>query len=198
MQLLERDDVLQRLEKLLAAARGGDGRAVLVRGEAGIGKTSAVRVFTDSHLEDAQVLWGGCDDLLTARPLGPIWDMALDEPSLGEALRGQDRYEVFALVLELMSRSLRPTVIVIEDIHWADEATLDLIKFLGRRISPEPWPADPHLSRWAGARRPSSACGPVRHRRFGPGADHPDPSLPGSRVRAGIGGRRRSLTVCGS
>ena len=134
MQLLERDDVLQRLEKLLATARDGDGRAVLVRGEAGIGKTSAVRVFTDSHLEDAHVLWGGCDDLLTARPLGPIWDMALDEPSLSDALRGQDRYEVFALVLELMSRSLRPTVIVIEDIHWADEATLDLIKFLGRRI----------------------------------------------------------------
>jgi DNA-binding CsgD family transcriptional regulator len=134
MQLLERDDVLQRLEKLLAAARDGEGHAVLVRGEAGIGKTSAVRAFTDS-LDDAHVLWGGCDDLLTARPLGPIWDMALDEPSLGESLRGQDRYEVFALVLELMSRSLRPTVVVIEDIHWADEATLDLIKFLGRRIS---------------------------------------------------------------
>jgi len=120
MQLLERDDILQRLEKLAAAARDGDGRAVLVRGEAGIGKTSAVRAFTDSHLEDAHVLWGGCDDLLTARPLGPIWDMALDEPSLAEALRGQDRYEVFTLLLELMSRSLRPTVVVIEDIHWAD------------------------------------------------------------------------------
>jgi DNA-binding CsgD family transcriptional regulator len=134
VQLLERDDALQRLEKLLAAARDGEGRTLLVRGEAGIGKTSAVRFFTDAHLEDAHVLWGGCDDLLTARPLGPIWDMALDEPSLGEALRGPDRYEVFALILELMSRSLRPTVIVIEDIHWADEATLDLIKFLGRRI----------------------------------------------------------------
>jgi hypothetical protein len=60
--------------------------------------------------------------------------MALDEPALSEALRGQDRYEVFALILELMSRSLRATVMVIEDIHWADEATLDLIKFLGRRI----------------------------------------------------------------
>lgn len=56
MQLLERDDALQRLEKLLAAARDGGGRAVLVRGEAGIGKTLAVRVFTDSHLEDAHVL----------------------------------------------------------------------------------------------------------------------------------------------
>ena len=134
MHLLERHDVLQRLEKLLAGARDGEGRAVLVRGEAGIGKTSAVRAFVDSIGDDAHVLWGGCDDLLTARPLGPVWDMVLDESSLEEALRGQDRYEVFTLLLDLMSRSLRPTVVVIEDIHWADEATLDLIKFLGRRV----------------------------------------------------------------
>ena len=134
MQLLERDDVLQRMEELFASARDGDGHAVLVRGEAGIGKTSAVRTVTDAHSEDAHILWGACDDLLTPRPLGPVWDMALDEPSLGQALRGQDRYEVFGLVLELMARSLRPTIVVIEDLHWADEATLDLVKFLGRRI----------------------------------------------------------------
>jgi DNA-binding CsgD family transcriptional regulator len=134
MHLLERDDVLQRLGKLLAGATDGDGRAVLVRGEAGIGKTSAVKAFIDSIGDDAHVLWGGCDDLLTARPLGPVWDMVLDEPSLGEALRGPDRHEVFSVMLDLMSRSMRPTVVVIEDIHWADEATLDLIKFLGRRV----------------------------------------------------------------
>ena len=134
MQLLERDDVLQRMEELFASARDGDGHAVLVRGEAGIGKTSAVRTVTDAHSEDAHILWGACDDLLTARPLGPVWDMALDEPSLGQALRSQDRFEVFGLVLELMARSLRPTIVVIEDLHWADDATLDLVKFLGRRI----------------------------------------------------------------
>ena len=134
MQLLERDDVLQRLEEAFASAREGNGHAVLLRGEAGIGKTSAARAVTDAHSEDAHILWGACDDLLTARPLGPVWDMALDEPSLGQALRGQDRYEVFGLVLELMTRSLRPTIVVIEDLQWADEATLDLVKFLGRRI----------------------------------------------------------------
>lgn len=128
MQLLERDDVLEHLDSLLSAARQGSGRAFLVRGEAGIGKTSAVRAFSQSHLDDAHVLWGGCDDLLTARPLGPIWDMALVEPTLGDALRGQDRHEVFALLLELVARALRPTIMVIEDIHWADEATLDLVK----------------------------------------------------------------------
>lgn len=134
VQLLERDDVLQRLDDLLTAARDGKGHAVLVRGEAGIGKTSAVRALVASHRDDAHILWGGCDDLLTARPLGPVWDMALDEPALGDALRGQDRYDVFGALLEMMSRSLRPTLVVIEDIHWADEATLDLVKFLGRRI----------------------------------------------------------------
>jgi DNA-binding CsgD family transcriptional regulator len=134
MHLLERDDVLQRLGKLLAGAKDGDGRAVLIRGEAGIGKTSAVRAFIESVEDEAHVLWGGCDDLLTARPFGPIWDMVHDEPSIGEALRGPDRHEVFTVMLDLMARSLRPTVVVIEDIHWADEATLDLIKFLGRRV----------------------------------------------------------------
>ncbi len=126
--------MLDRLEALVSAARNGQGRAVLVRGEAGIGKTSVVRAFTDLHTNDAHVLWGGCDDLLTPRPLGPVWDMSIGEPALGEVLRGPDRYEVFAHVLEMMSRSMRPTVVVIEDIHWADEATLDLIKFLSRRI----------------------------------------------------------------
>ncbi len=134
MPLLERDDVLGRLDGVFEAARECHGAAVLVRGEAGIGKTSVVRAFTDEHVDDAHVLWGGCDDLITARPLGPIWDMAYDEATLDEALRGQDRYEAFTRMLELMSRALRPTIVVIEDIHWADEATLDLIKYLGRRI----------------------------------------------------------------
>ncbi len=134
MTLLERDGVLDHLADLLSAAREGKGRAVLVRGEAGIGKTSVVRAFANAHADEAHVLWGGCDDLVTARPLGPIWDMALEEPDLAAALRGLDRHELFTVVLELISRALRPTIVVIEDIHWADEATLDLIKYLGRRI----------------------------------------------------------------
>jgi DNA-binding CsgD family transcriptional regulator len=60
--------------------------------------------------------------------------MAFDEPSLVDVLKSDDRYDVYSTLLELLSRSLRPTVVVIEDVHWADEATLDLIKFLGRRI----------------------------------------------------------------
>ena len=133
MILLERDEALRRLSALVDEAREGHGRVALIRGEAGIGKTSLTRSFVES-LDDSHVLWGGCDDLLTARPLGPVWDMAFDEPSLEAALGEEDRQVAFRALLDLVSRTMRPTVVAIEDVHWADEATLDLIKFLGRRI----------------------------------------------------------------
>lgn len=133
MILLERDQTLQTLAGLLEEARSGRGRVALIRGEAGIGKTSVTRTFVES-IDDAHVLWGGCDDLLTARPLGPLWDMAFDEPSLETALGHDDRQVAFRTVLDLVSRTMTPTVVAIEDVHWADEATLDLIKYIGRRI----------------------------------------------------------------
>ena len=106
----------------------------LIRGEAGIGKTALVDALIERTEEDVFLLRGGCDDLLTARPLGPIWDMSFDEPTLREALMEDDRYAVFGALFELLMRSMRPTVVVIEDVHWADDATLDVIKLLGRRI----------------------------------------------------------------
>lgn len=133
MALIERDDALRRLGDLLDEATTGSGRMALVRGEAGIGKTSVVKEFI-STVEDAHVLWGGCDDLLAARPLGPIWDMAFDEATLEEALESDDRQDTLRAVYELLTRGLRPTVMVIEDVHWADDATLDLLKFIGRRV----------------------------------------------------------------
>lgn len=134
MSLVERDRALQVLSALFDEAASGRGRVALVRGEAGIGKTALIGHFVAS-LDDAHVLWGGCDDLLTAQPLSPVWDMVFDEPGLEESLRDDDRQTTFRSVLDLLSRSLRPTVMVMEDVHWADEATLDLIKFVGRRIN---------------------------------------------------------------
>jgi DNA-binding CsgD family transcriptional regulator/tetratricopeptide (TPR) repeat protein len=130
--LLERDEALRTLHDLLAEAGNGRGRVALIRGEAGIGKTTLIRTFIDQA--DTHVLQGGCDDLLAAQPLGPIWDMAFDEPTLDNPLRDDDRQATFRAVLELLSRGLRPTVMAIEDMHWADEATLDLVKYIGRRI----------------------------------------------------------------
>ncbi len=133
--LLERDGELGVMSELLAGVGSVGGRVVLVRGEAGIGKTALVKRFIADHAAEAHILFGSCDDLLTARPLGPFWDMARSEASLRQSLEGSDRLGVLEAALDLLSRGLRPTVAVVEDTQWADEATLDAIKFLGRRIA---------------------------------------------------------------
>lgn len=133
--ILERESELAQLAKLLGAIETSGGRVVLVRGEAGIGKSTLInRVLSDSR-EDAYTLLGACDDLLTPQPFGPIWDVARTEASLSQPLEDGDRRAVMESILDLLMRSLRPTVLVLEDTQWADEATLDLIKFLGRRIA---------------------------------------------------------------
>ncbi len=134
MRLLERDAHLAELESALEEARSGRGALALIRGEAGIGKTSLVAGFLGRVGDDAHLVIGACDDLLTSRPLGPIHDMARDEPTLADALSTGEREPVYRALFDLATRSLRPTVIVIEDAHWADDATLDCIRHLGRRI----------------------------------------------------------------
>jgi ATP/maltotriose-dependent transcriptional regulator MalT len=133
--LLEREKELGLLADLLTGVGSSGGKVVLIRGEAGIGKSTVVREFVGIHADAAHVLFGSCDDLLTPQPLGPFWDIAREEPSLGEVLERGDRRAVMEVLLDLLSRSLRPSVLVVEDTHWADEATLDVVKYLGRRIS---------------------------------------------------------------
>ncbi|MFV1963433.1 MAG: AAA family ATPase, partial [Acidimicrobiia bacterium] len=135
MMILERETELVELAMLVDEAASSGGRVALVRGEAGIGKSTLVNRFLTDSQDGAHTLLGACDDLLTPQPLGPIWDVAREESSLRQALTDGDRRAVMEEVLDLLSRSLRPTVLVLEDTQWADEATLDLIKFLGRRIA---------------------------------------------------------------
>lgn len=132
--LLERDQELELMTDLLAGVDSSGGKAVLIRGEAGIGKSSLVKEFVRRHSEVAHVYLGSCDDLLTPQPLGPFWDIARKEASLARPLEQGDRPAVLSAALELLSSSLRPGVLVVEDTHWADEATLDAIRYLGRRI----------------------------------------------------------------
>ncbi|MCH7586255.1 MAG: AAA family ATPase [Acidobacteria bacterium] len=132
--LLEREKELGLLAGLLDGLGSSGGKVVLVRGEAGIGKSLLVSEFFGGQGDEAHVLFGFCDDLLTPQPLGPFWDIARDETSLGEVLEKGDQRAVMEVLLDLLSRSLRPTVLVVEDTHWADEATFDVIKYLGRRI----------------------------------------------------------------
>jgi DNA-binding CsgD family transcriptional regulator/tetratricopeptide (TPR) repeat protein len=139
MTLLEREPALQALEGALGEAAGGEGRVALVYGEAGIGKTSLVEHFTRARARPGRTLWGACDSLHTPRPLGPVHDIAQQTGSgLLERLEaGAPPRAIFSTVLEELRR--RPTVIaVLEDLHWADAATLDLVKFLGRRIRQVP------------------------------------------------------------
>ena len=134
LELLERDAFMSELGVMLKEALAGQGRVALVYGEAGIGKTSLVEHFTSAHQDSVRVLWGGCESLFTPRPLGPLHDIAMQlEGQLPTLLHSDaDRQAIFsACLVELQNRS---TIVVFEDVHWADEATLDLVKFLGRRI----------------------------------------------------------------
>jgi DNA-binding CsgD family transcriptional regulator len=132
--LLERDSCIEQLDEWLADALAGRGRLVLVGGEAGIGKTALARSFCERRDRDARVLWGACDGLRTPRALGPFVDIA---STTGGGLRkvvenGKKPTACFAaLVGELAGDS--PSIIVLEDVHWADEATLDVLAMLGRR-----------------------------------------------------------------
>jgi DNA-binding CsgD family transcriptional regulator/tetratricopeptide (TPR) repeat protein len=136
MDLLERHAELATLDAALADAAGGKGRLVLISGEAGIGKTRLTRTFTDRHATDAVVVWGACDDLSTPRPLGPFRDIATQlGGGLAEMLStGPSLTAVFDAVLDALEHGRTPKVLVIEDVHWADAATFDVITFLGRRV----------------------------------------------------------------
>ena len=132
--LLERDDALACLLGAHAEARAGAGQLVLVSGEAGIGKTSLVHAFASTLGPSTRFLEGHCDGLFTPRPLSPFADVArATNGAFAAVLERGGAPEVFdALLDELASGD---TVLVVEDVHWADEATLDVLRLLGRRVA---------------------------------------------------------------
>lgn len=136
MRILERESHLEALASALARAQQGQGSVALVCGEAGIGKTSLLQEFAASHARSARVLWGGCEALFTPHPLAPFHDIARQiGGDFGSFLSAApNRHEVFNATLERLSQHAGPTLMIVEDAHWADEASLDLIKFLGRRL----------------------------------------------------------------
>jgi len=136
VELLEREQQLAALAAALGdVAEHRTGMVVLVHGEAGIGKTALLRRFCAQAEGSVRVLWATCDPLFTPRPLGPLLDIARStDGELREQVEGGGQpYEVtHALVDELDRRS--PSVVVVEDLHWADEATLDVLRLCARRI----------------------------------------------------------------
>jgi DNA-binding NarL/FixJ family response regulator len=136
--LLEREQPLAILKDALeAVAHERRGRVVLVSGEAGIGKTALLAHFCEQA--DRRVLWAACDALFTPRPLGPLLDLAADAgPALEDCLEtGAPPHDVGAALLEELDRG-RGTVLVLEDLHWGDEATFDVVRLVARRIERVP------------------------------------------------------------
>ena len=137
-RLLERDAETAALAAAVASATAGAGRLVLLGGEAGIGKSALAARLPALMPATGRLLLGYCDDLATPRVLGPLRDL---EPSVGprlaSALRAADRAAVLEAVPVELAGAV-PTVLVLEDVHWADEATLDVVRHVLRRVTELP------------------------------------------------------------
>ena len=139
LRLLERDDHLAELDRAFDAARAGSGRLVCVVGEAGIGKTSLLASFVEHLGREELVVVVGCDDLLAPRPLGPIRDLVAQLPDDLQAEVADDLGGSSLARLLLRAGAGRGGVIVIEDVHWADDATVDVIRQLTSRVRDLPF-----------------------------------------------------------
>jgi DNA-binding CsgD family transcriptional regulator len=153
MELLERTAALGDLDRWLREARAGAGGLVLVSGEAGVGKTSLLHAFASGV---SGVLWSACDPLTTPRPFGPLTEIApalggriatlmgaeradRGEPAIAEQRhRDPTHFALFESVMDALTAYARPSVLVVEDLHWADEATLDMLRFMARRVPSTP------------------------------------------------------------
>jgi ATP/maltotriose-dependent transcriptional regulator MalT len=136
MHLLERQGPLEILNRCLQEARAGSGKLVLIAAEAGLGKSSLVERFAADHRRDVRTLWGACDGFATPRALAPVHEIAA-QTSVSRNTDKPDeesRDRLFRALLEDLAHPQRVTVIVLEDLHWADEATLDFLLYIGRRI----------------------------------------------------------------
>ena len=154
--LVGRKDERSRLEEALDQARLGGGSLVLVAGAAGVGKTRLVeQASADSG---TSVLWGRARQG-AATPYGPmvaalrsllrIDPHALDEsgplrdqlalilPELGEPAQESDRPTLFEAVRAALSHVARsePAVVVLDDLQWSDEATLELLPALAESVT---------------------------------------------------------------
>jgi DNA-binding CsgD family transcriptional regulator len=132
--LLEREAAIDALAEAAKSAASGAGRVIFVSGEAGIGKSALLRQFASLHPE-CNLLTGACEPLSMPDPLGPLFDIAPGlSPRVQDLLEGGGgRTELFAAIVRALQSAQPAPVLCIEDIHWADHATLELLRYLGRR-----------------------------------------------------------------
>lgn len=136
MHLFERQHQLETLAQSFSEARAGAGKLILIAGEAGLGKSSLVEQFVSDTRRQARVLWGACDALDTPRALGPVHEIAAQITVFDGRVVNPDesRDWLFGALFAQLVPPQRATVVVLEDVHWADESTLDFFRFIGRRI----------------------------------------------------------------
>ena len=138
--LLEREGALETLTGSLAeVGLNLRGRVVFVAGDAGAGKTALLRAFCDAAPRETDMHWATCDALATPRPLGPLFDMAsgFGDEFGQQVAAGAPPHDVAASLLQ-RSEGRVPSVFVVEDVHWADEATLDVLRLMAGRVSQVP------------------------------------------------------------
>src|SRR5947207_10049538 len=136
MELIERDGFLALLQTQFQNI-SEEGHCVFLTGEAGIGKTALIKAFCKRQQGDCNIYLGACDALFTPRPLAPLYDIILQVNSglWTGSHTIEERSELFGRFFHELASQKEKILIVFEDIHWADEATLDFIKFFARRIS---------------------------------------------------------------
>ncbi len=137
MELIERAGFLATLQTEFDNISEGEGHCILVSGVAGIGKTSLVKALCKEAKNSCNIYQGTCDALFTPRPLAPLYDIAwqMRKDFWQNSGNMADRAGLFTRFFHELANQKKASLIVFEDIHWADEATLDFIKFLARRIT---------------------------------------------------------------
>jgi len=140
MELIERHEFLSLLNTKLESISAGEGHCIFISGEAGIGKTSLIGVFCREQKGNCNIYRGTCDALFTPRPLAPLYDIMwqVQNGFSSNTHNLEERSELFSGFFRELSNKKEKSLIIFEDIHWADEATLDFIKFFARRITQLP------------------------------------------------------------
>src|SRR5205085_9924915 len=136
MALIERDEFMASLQHYFESIAEGEGHCILISREAGSGKTALVKTFCKKQGDGCKIYHGACDGLFTPRPLAPLYDVLwqVNKERWPVPPTIEDRSELFANLFHELSTKKERVLIVFEDIHWADEGTLDFIKFFVRRI----------------------------------------------------------------
>jgi predicted ATPase len=137
MKMLERESQLATLHDHVQQAAAGRGRLVFLAAEGGGGKTTLVEQLAATLTDDVRMAIVSCDGLKMPGPFGPLFDIATAlGPDVEDLLRDHaPRDRIFRAVLSALQSAPQPQILVGEDAHWTDEASLELIRFLGRRLA---------------------------------------------------------------